>query len=169
MDEKLQFAADRCADGADLVERQLSLQDQPRKAQGFQFACTFGRANGRLRGCVEFHGRQLLFEQAQVLDNENVDTRIGEFPHQRKGLRALLFREQGVDGCVNFRAVAVGVAAKAGDVIDRIAGCRPGAERGPGNINGIGTAVDRCDADIRISRRSEQFKRDYLHLSCVIW
>ncbi|MBR5101214.1 MAG: hypothetical protein IKX34_07960, partial [Bacteroidales bacterium] len=61
-----------------------------------------------------------------------------------------------------------GVAAKPADFIDRIARRRPGAEGRPCNINGIGTTVDGCDADIRISRRSEKLKA-YLHLSWVIW
>ena len=52
----------------------------------------------------------------------------------------------------------MGVATEAGDVFDRIAGRRPGTEGWPGDINGIGTAVDRCDADIRISRRCEQLE-----------
>jgi len=50
------------------------------------------------------------------------------------------------------------VAAEPGDFIDRVARRRTGAERGACNINGIGTTVDGCDADIRVSRGCEKFK-----------
>ena len=168
MDEELQLTADGRADGPDLFERQLPLQHQARKAQGFQFPRPFGRPDGRLRRGVQLHGRQRHLEQAQILDDEHVDAGFIELLHQCQRLRTLLVRKQRVDGGVDFGAVAVGVAAKAVDVFDRIAGRRAGAEGGPGDINGIGTAVDRCDADIRISRRSEQFKPGYLHLFCSI-
>ena len=168
VDEELQFAVDGRADGPDLFERQLPLQHQARKAQGFQFPRPFGRPDGRLRGGVQLHGRQRHLKQAQILDDEHIDAGLIQLLHQRLRLRTLLVREERVDGGVDFGAIAVGIAAKAVDVFDRIAGRRTGAEGWPGDINGIGTAVDRCDADIRISRRSEQFKSGYLHLFCSI-
>ena len=69
---------------------------------------------------------------------------------------------------MDLHAVQMRMAAQTGDVFDLIAGCGPGTERWPCNINGIGTTVDGCDADFRISRRCEQ-REGYLHLSCVIW
>lgn len=43
----------------------------------------------------------------------------------------------------------------------------------PGNINGIGTAVNCCDADVGISCRSKKFKVSYYLFSasiiCLAW
>ena len=65
-------------------------------------------------------------------------------------------------------AIQMGMAAEPSDLFDWIARCRPCSEGGACDINGIGTTVDGCDADFRISRRCEKLKV-YLHLSWVIW
>ena len=69
---------------------------------------------------------------------------------------------------MGLHAIQMRIAAQTGDICDLISGRSPRAERRACNINGIGTTVDGCDADFRISRGREQ-RKGYLHLSWVIW
>ena len=59
----------------------------------------------------------------------------------------------------NSRAKPVGVLAEAGYVFKGITGSLPGPEGRTGNINGIGPAVNGCEADIFRSGWSQQFQR----------
>ena len=61
VDKELQQAGigDGGADGANLVERKLAFENKPRKAQTGQRFRPFGRADGRLRGSVQFNGGEI--------------------------------------------------------------------------------------------------------------
>ena len=109
-----------------------------------------------------------MLQKLQILNDKDIDAGLIERPHQIQSLLQFPALQQRIDRRMNLGAVEMGVAAKPGDFIDRIARRRTGAERRPCDINGIGTTVDRCDADIRCSRRREKLK-PYLHLSWVIW
>ena len=52
----------------------------------------------------------------------------------------------------------MGVGAEPADVLHRVAGRLAGTESRAGDIYGIGTAVNGCDADICIPCRSKQLK-----------
>ena len=57
-----------------------------------------------------------------------------------------------------MHAETVRILAQACDIFDGIAGCLPCPEGRTGNVNGIGPAVDGCEADVYISGRSQQFQ-----------
>ena len=158
VDEEFQLATDGRTDGADLLQRELALQHQPREAQRLQLARPLRRADGCLRGGVQLHGRKRTLQQAQVLDDEHIDSGFVERPHQALCLGQFFVFDKRVDRSVDLRAVEMSVAAQTGDIFNGVARSRPRTERRPGDINGIGTTVDRRDADIRVSRRSEKFQ-----------
>ncbi len=64
--------------------------------------------------------------------------------------------EQGVDGDIDPRPVAVGVPHQGGDVLERIAGPGAGAELGRADIDGVGAAVDGGASDVEVLGRGEE-------------
>ena len=107
---------------------------------------------------MQFHRRKVEGQQVQVLHDEHVDPRLVQLPHQPAGLQQLIIFQQGIDRREDTGTVQVRMAAEPGYLLHGIARRRPGAERRPRNINGIGTTVDGCDADIRIARWREQLE-----------
>ena len=170
VNEELQAAAFRHggADGPDLFERQLALEHQARKAERRELPRPLRRPDGRLRGSVQLHRRQVKGEQAQVLDDEDIDTRFVQVPHQPMGIRKFIPLQERVDRRMDLDPVQMRITAQPGDVGHLVPGSGPRAESRSRDINGIGTTVDGCDADLRISRGCEKLKA-YLHLSWVIW
>ena len=107
---------------------------------------------------MQLRRRKIEGKQIQVLHDERIYAGLIEPAHQIAGRPAFFRPKQGIDGRMDLDSVQPGMAAQPRDLLDRIAGRRTCAEGGACNINGIGTTVDCCDADFRISRRREKFE-----------
>ena len=154
MHEKLQLTIYRIAYFAYLVERQLPLKNQAPETHIFQHPGLLWRADGALRGGMQLYRRQLHTSDTKVLHYQCVHPGIVQLPYHPLRLPEFILKDDGVHGGVDFRREFMGIGCQRGDVFHRISrnGTRP--ETGPGDIYGIGTAVNRRDADVFILRRS---------------
>ena len=156
MHEKLQFALHGSTDGADLVQRKLSLQNEPPEPQRLPPPCLFRRANHRLRRGEQRQGGQFQFQQSKVLNDKSIHSCLGQLPHLFSRSLQLVVEQDGVDHGVDACVVAMGIAGQFANLRYRIAGGLTGAEAGACDIDGIGTAVNRRDADVSVSGRSQE-------------
>ena len=167
MYEELQFAADGGADPADVLQRDLPFQHQPAETEPFVEGRFFGGADGTLRGGVQRQDVRPC--QGEVLHDDGIDTGVLRRPEQPLRLGKFTVVQDGVEGKEDPCSEAPGVGAQTGDVVHRVACRLPCAEGGAGDIDGIGTAVDGCDADIRIPCRSKKFEvSHYLPRAAII-
>ena len=74
------------------------------------------------------------------------------------GLGELIIKKNRVECQEYARSEPVGIFRESPDALQRVSGCLPRPERRPGDIHGIGTAVNRRDADVSISCRSKKFE-----------
>ncbi len=156
VDETLELQGGAGADGPDLVQAQLAGQDDAPEANGFQEGDPRGGVVVHLGAGDEGQGREVRFEQAHILDDGGVDANVVEPVQQANGLGQLVVVEQGVDGDIDPRPVAVGVPHQSGDVLERIAGPGAGAELGRADIDGVGAAVDGGASDVEVLGRGEE-------------
>jgi hypothetical protein len=107
---------------------------------------------------VQLDGRQVQLEQAHVLHDQRVGAGVPDVPgHAARGFE-LVVAQDGVQRDEDARAVAVGVAAQALDVGQRVAGLVARAESRAADVHGIGAVVDGLDADGGVARRGQQFE-----------
>ena len=76
----------------------------------------------------------------------------------RVGFLFFAFLPQGIEGNEDLDTEAVCVGAQLGNILKTVARRLAGPEIRPGNIYGIGTAVDGCDADILVPGGSQQLE-----------
>ena len=100
--------------------------------------------------------------QGQVLDDEGVHAGILCRAHQSVDLLQFPVIYDRIDCQEDARPETMGVSTKPRDVLEAVARRLAGAEPRPRDINGIGTAVDGCDADICRSGGSQKFKGNHL-------
>ena len=158
--EKVLQWLDEGEDAAESVQGQLALQDETREAEAFHHAGFFRSAYRALCRCVE-RAPQPEAEHRQVLDYECIYTGVFGIMCHLPGRLKFIILDEGVQGEEYPRPVAVCMPAQLLYVLHRVAGRLAGPESRPGNVNGIGTAVYGCDADIQIPRRSKKLK--FLH------
>ena len=161
MDEEFQFCTDGGTNFMHLLEGELAFQHQPAIAEAFGAAGVFDAADGALGGAVEnrpFRGEP---SHGGVLDDECVRPCVRELLQQAGGFLQFFLPYQGVESDVDTDTEAVGILTQRPDVLDAVPRAVPGSEGRAGDIHGIGTAVDGCDADGKIPCGSEQFERHY--------
>ena len=83
--KEFQVAMHGSADGANLVERQLPLKNQPLEPQRLQPHGIFRRADGRLGGGKERDGGKIHFQDSEILDDERIDPRLDQGHHLPAG------------------------------------------------------------------------------------
>jgi CHASE1-domain containing sensor protein len=159
MDEELQRRALHLRrDGLDLRPRELARQHHLREAGVLQEARFLRRADVGLRAGVQLDRRQLELQQAHVLHDQRVGAGLVELPGQLARALELIVAQDRVDGDEDARAEAVRVARQTLDVGHRVAGLVARTEIRPADVDGIGTVVDRLDADVGVTGGSEQFE-----------
>ena len=92
------------------------------------------------------------------LHDQGVHTGILQFLQQPPGLRNLLLVHQRIESHVDADAEPVRIITQPADVRHGIARRLPRPEGRPGDIDGIGPAVDGCDADVRRPGGGEEFE-----------
>ena len=147
MYEELNLRVHRFVDGFDLFQRQFSFQNQPAKSQALQPAGFFRCAQGTLGRSM--HDERVTHGQdGGILHNQGIHSRPFQCLHQLPGLGDFFRIQKRIDGCVDTRTKAVGILTEFGNIFHGIAGRLPGPEGRTGNINGIGPAVNGCEADV---------------------
>ena len=160
VDEAFDLAADGPPDGADFRQRQLPLGNDAGEAEAFEKGGPLRCPDGALCRGVQRQRKVLAqLQQGEILDNQGVDARRGQLMYQLPGLLQLTVIEDGIDRDEDARAVAVGIGAQRPDILHAVPGGLPGPERRACDIHRIGTAVDGCDADGKVSCRRKQFER----------
>ena len=172
VDKEFQLAGDRLADGGHLLQRQLALQHQPRKALAFI-------KPGLLRGPDGALGRSMQrdagteIQHSQVLDDKGIGPGLFQRPEKLPGLVQFFLVQNGIEGYEHPGPEPVGIGTQPPDLLNRIARRLTRPEGRSCDIHGIGTAVNGCDADIRIPCRSKEF--EFLHyllrasIICLAW
>jgi hypothetical protein len=156
--ETFDFRVDGLGNAPDLFQGQFPLQDQPPEAQAFQPAGFLDGSDGALGGGVHDEVSAHA-ENGGVLDDEGIYAGLFQGADHFLCAGALLLLEERIDGGEDAHAEAVGIFAELPDILDAVSGGVPGAEGRSGNINGIGPAVNGCQADVFSSGWSQQFQR----------
>ena len=89
--KELQFAVDAAADLADLVQRELALQNEPFESQIFQHARLFGGTDGALCRGVQLQRREIQAGYPQILHDEGVHPGLVHLPYHPFYLRQFVF------------------------------------------------------------------------------
>ena len=104
------------------------------------------------------------FQQGEILDNDGVGSGLFNTEHHFMDVFQLAVEDDGVESYEDPRPVSVGVGTQCPDIFNAVSGGLSGSECRPGNIYGIGTAVDGRDADIHIPCRSKKFQEFHSEL-----
>ena len=148
---------DCLADRFDLLQGQFPFEDQAAKTKALQSFCFLRGPEGALGGCMHDYA-VAHFQYGRVLHDEGIYAGLFECFHQLAGLGDFLGLQQRIDRRIDVHTVAVRIFAQPCDIFNGIAGRLPGTESGPCDIDGIGPAVNGCDADVRRTRGCKQFQ-----------
>ena len=147
MYEELNLRVHRFVDGLDLFQRQFSFQNQPAKSQTLQPAGFFRRSQGTLGRSM--HDELVAHGQhGGILHNQGIHSGLFQGFHKLLSLGDFFRIQKRIDGGVDTLPKAVGILTEFGNIFHGIAGRLPGPEGRTGNINGIGPAVNGCEADV---------------------
>ena len=125
-----------------LLEGGLAGQDDAAEADTLQ------KLDARQVGVVglgagmELDGRQVAFQQAEVLDDGGIDSGVVELVEHADGILYLVVEEECVDGGKDACVVEVGVLCQPLDVRKGVAGGFAGTESRGTDVDGVGTVVD---------------------------
>ena len=102
---------------------------------------------------MEFDGRQVALQEAEVLKNKGVDTGVVELANHGHGGFKLIVEEEGVDGGEDLGAVEVGITHEGVDIIECVGGGGAGAEGRRADIERVGAVVDGLAPELEVLRR----------------
>ena len=114
-------------------------------------------------------GGQVEPQQAHVLHDEGVGARAVELVDEALHGGELVVVEDGVERHVDARPERVGVVGQAGDVADRVACCRAGAEARSADVDGVGAVADGFDAGVGVAGGGEEFDGPCGHWGVGLW
>ena len=153
VDEGLELEAGGLADGAHLVERGLAGKDDATEAYRLHELDAFHSGVVTLGAGVKLDGRQVALEEAEVLQDEGVDTGVVELAYHGDCGLQFVVEKQRVDSGVDAGAVEVGIAHQGVDVGKTVGGGGTGAVgRGP-DIKRVGAVVDSLAPEVEVLRR----------------
>ena len=164
VDKAFQFSIHGIADGTDLRKRQFPLQHEPTVAQAFGKACFLRRSDGALGGGVKDHPFRGEPRHGRVLHDQGVYAGLLQFPQQPSRLRNLFLVHQRIESHIDADTELVCIFAQPGDILHGIARRLARPESRTGDIDGIGSAVDGRDADVRRTGGSQELKISPLRL-----
>ena len=108
-----------------------------------------------------------------ILDDKRIGPGFFQRPEKLPGLVQFFLVQNGIEGYEHPGPEPVGIGTQPPDLLNRIARRLTRPEGRSCDIHGIGTAVNGCDADIRIPCRSKEF--EFLHyllrasIICLAW
>ena len=159
MDEELQLAAvgiEHLVNVANLRQRELPGQHHLRKAHILQ-KLGLGRVTDVGLGAgVQLDRGQIQFQQAHVLDDQDIGASVVDVPCQLACRLEFVIAQDGVERDEDSAVKAMGFATQAFNVAQVVAGAGAGAKGGCADVDGIGTVMDRGDANVGIARRGQQ-------------
>ena len=158
-----------CSNGVDLLQRQFARQHHLRNSRILQKARLGRCADIGLRTGMQLNGRHVDFEQAHVLDDECIHTRVIQLPGHTPRRLQLIVAQDGVERDEDARVKAMRVAYKPRDVCNGVGGFVACAHVGPTDIHRIGAMIDRLDAYLGITCGREQFKVGTRHELAPVW
>jgi hypothetical protein len=148
-----------CGNGGNLVHRQFAGQHDLRETGIFE-ECHFGRiAIVGLRAGMQLDWWQIHFEQSHILHDQRIGPCFVSLPGHLAGPVEFVIAQDGVEGDKHFGIEAMGVAAEAFDIGQRIASIGTGTKGRATDINGVGTMVDGFNAEIGVLGRRKEFER----------
>ena len=109
-----------------------------------------------LRTGMQGDGRQIQTCDAHVLHNQGIDSYAPELPDQGFRFGQLLVGQQRVDRHIHPHVVLMGKGHQRGDVVQGIAGRRPGPEFRRTDIDGIGPVQYHLTGTFQVLGRSQQ-------------
>ena len=149
--------AQRLVHGGNLLHREFTRQHDLRQACVLQKTRFFGCANVGLGAGVQLDGGQVDLQEAHVLDDERIGTRLVHLPGHAARCLQLIIAQDGVERDENAGVEAVRVCNQALQIADVIARAGTGAKGGATDVHGIGAVVDGLDADVGVAGGGEQF------------
>ncbi len=158
VDKELQLHIGRCADLADLRQRQFARQYHLGEAHILQKLHLLRRAVVGLGTGMERDGRQIQRQQPHILDDERIGTGFVDLVGQPPCLLQLVIVQQGVEGDIDLGSEAMGVARQRFDIFDGVARSTAGAKGRAAHVDGIGAMVDGFDAVGEVLGRSQQLQ-----------
>ena len=147
------------SDGGNLVEGELSRQDNPFKAHRFEELHFFRGVVVHLRAGNEGDRGEIQLEQTHILDNQTIGPQLKDLPDDLKGLGEFPVRQDGIERHVHPGVIEVRMVDQAGHVRDADPGIGPGTEFRRADIDGICPVIDGGHADFGVACRRQQFER----------
>ena len=102
---------------------------------------------------MQFDGRQVAFQQPEILNDKSIDTNVVQQPCHPHSLVHLVVEEQGVDCGKHLGTIQMGIAYQLFDILYGIGGCGPGAESRSADIQRVGAMVHSLAAVFKILGR----------------
>ena len=139
------------------VQIHFTCQYGPAEPQLFQKPDAFEGIVVTLRAGVETDGRQVHFQQSEILHNDGVGAQLVQLYNQLAGILQFVVIQQRIDGNIEFGAIQMGIAGQLFQIFQPVAGSLTGAETGRTDVQGICPVVDGNLATVQILGRYEQF------------
>jgi len=148
-----------------LLERGFAGQDDATEANAFEELDALEGEIVGLGAGVEFDGREVALQQAEVLDDGGIDSGFVELMEEAHGIVYLIVEQECVDGGEDACMVDVGVAGQTLDVGEGVAGGFAGTESWGTDVDGVGAVVDGFAALVKVFGGGEKFE---LHGYCIL-
>ncbi|MNT44186.1 hypothetical protein D3C72_1807030 [compost metagenome] len=163
--------ANLVGNGADLRNGQLARQHHLREAGIGQKARLGGVADVALGGGVQLDRRQIQLQDAHILHDQRIDTRVVQLPDQLARGVQLGVVQDGVERGEDARVVAVGKLHQLGDFRHAVTGVVPRAKARPADIDRVRTVQNRLAADVDVLGGGQQLNlvRQQTHEYFLRW
>ena len=102
-------------------------------------------------------GRQLRFEQPDILDDQGVDTEAIQLVTEPCGTLELAIVKNGIESNIDPCPKLMGVGDQLFDIGQAVARGGPGAKLRATDVDGIGTMIDGADTTGKIFGRGKEF------------
>ena len=156
VDETFDFGRRSVADGPNLLQRQVALQDHPGEPDLPQKPRPLGSPVADLRRGVQFH-RKVHLPQGHVLHDQRIDPRRDQFAGLPFGSFQLAVPQQRVERRMNPHAETVGILRNPGDLLYGVSRGLPRTEFRTADIDGIGAVVHGGHCRSKVFGGRQQF------------
>ena len=143
VDKELDRRVCRLVDITDLIQVQLTGQNDLRKADVGEELRLLHRADITLGTGVQFNRRNIQLQNPHVLNNQGIDAGLIEIGDQSLRRLQLIIMKNGVQGHEHFRPETVGERHQVGNIAQAVAGVMAGTKARAANVDGVRAVKDR--------------------------
>ena len=108
-------------------------------------------------------------QESHILNENSIDTNLGELVEQAVGVVQLLVVDDGIDGDVDLGPKRMGKAAEFGNIGHAVARSSARTKSRSADVDGIRTVIDGGFAAFQVLGRSQQFKLYHPYLLSLIY